>query len=185
MDGISTLTDKSFTYSFTKTNVQVNIPLDDKLFEIPVEGAATAVVPVAAVQAVVVQAPVVPQGNVGEMLAQYKFAEAIALINSGADIKSLYMGTKLMNLAVQYNAIDVAKLLVAKGADLNFPDPNGGYTPLHAAVHDANFTMLILLVDGGANINAVNSFGETPLKLASAMNFKDIAKYLRDKGGNK
>ncbi len=167
-----------FSWSFTKSNVEINIQLNDKLFEVPKAGVA-----VNSTQAV--PTPVIQVGNLGELISLRKFDDAIALINAGADIKGTFFGTKLMNMAVQINAIDVAKLLVSRGADLNYPDPNNGYTPLHSAIHDGNFTMIIILTDGGANLNLIDEAGATPLKLATDLNFKDIAKYLKDKGAHK
>jgi hypothetical protein len=69
---------------------------------------------------------------------------------------------------------EVEKLL-ASGADPNVSFEYGGeprYTALHWAAHDGNMVLVPLLVRAGANVNAVDSRGFTPLHSAAKCDFR-------------
>jgi len=68
----------------------------------------------------------------------------------------------LLHCAVQKNRIETAKLLVARGADVNACSSVEYYTPLHLAVFRANLEMSRFLIDHGADVNARSALG-TPL----------------------
>ena len=61
--------------------------------------------------------------------------------------------TALYHAAV-YGAIDVAQLLIEKGACVN-AICHGQRTPLHAAIIRQNFAMIKLLINNGADVNAI------------------------------
>jgi len=71
------------------------------------------------------------------------------------------------------DSIDIAKLLLDNGANINEKDNEGG-SLLHLAVsgisiecpEDKNLKMLNFLVENGAEINVQNNKGDTPLHLA-------------------
>ena len=60
-----------------------------------------------------------------------------------------------------------------------------GYTLLHAAARDGNPTVAQLLLGQGADVNALNKDGETPLDVAERMGHEDVARILRDAGGTR
>jgi ankyrin repeat protein len=58
-----------------------------------------------------------------------------------------------------------ARLLVKAGADPTFASRDG-QSPLHIAVSSNNLDIARVLIDGGANIEATNVYGRTPLMVA-------------------
>lgn len=81
--------------------------------------------------------------------------------------------------------MDVAKLLVQKGASLTATEEVHGDTPVHsAAIAEGESEILKWLLDSGANIEARNKEGETPLYLAAACGSYGQAQILISKGAN-
>ena len=60
-----------------------------------------------------------------------------------------------------------------------------GQTLLHKVLlrPDANLQLLTICVDAGADVNAVNNFGETPLMFAAKIGSPKLCQYLIEKGG--
>jgi ankyrin repeat protein len=93
-------------------------------------------------------------------------------------------------LACKYfnnNELNIVKLLLDSGANINFRS-NGGWFPLLFAVHNGYMNLVKLLVDNGANINMQNDDGWSSLIAASQessrhSSFK-IVKFLIDNGAN-
>ena len=94
------------------------------------------------------------------------------LLSSGTDLKA-----KLDDSLHQAKSVEVAKLLIEKGANVNAKDEGGG-VPLHSIINlrsmmpasDKNqnnsIQIVELFVTKGANVNALNDEGKTPLDLA-------------------
>jgi ankyrin repeat protein len=73
--------------------------------------------------------------------------------------------TPLMS-AIRNNLTDIAQILIANGANPDFPD-NSGWYPLHFATQQRNFNIVKLLVENGATIDQGDGeFGNTPLQVA-------------------
>jgi ankyrin repeat protein len=106
------------------------------------------------------------------------------LIDSGADINSIahnkLVATPLQG-AVVNKSIEVGRLLLARGANVNPRNDDGG-NPLHEAAGDGQIEFAKLLLDHGANINAKDYKGNTPLAIALEYKQTEMAKLLRDKG---
>ena len=64
--------------------------------------------------------------------------------------------------AARENCRACVEVLLAKGADIDLPDPDG-VSPLHLAVMNANWDLAKQLIDAGANVNQWDIFGEAPL----------------------
>ncbi|MEJ6982311.1 ankyrin repeat domain-containing protein [Pedobacter sp. P351] len=79
--------------------------------------------------------------------------------------------------AVAANNIEIAKILLEAGADVNVRQISG-VTPLHSAAQHGNIDLIILLLEAGANVNAVTEDGKTAADLASLAGFNDLAKIL-------
>lgn len=91
-------------------------------------------------------------------------AMARLLIERGANVNAANSeGTTPLHLAAYP---EMAKLLVQAGAKIEARD-NGGNTPLHAATeHPEMQDVMAQLLKLGANPNAANKAGETPLDVA-------------------
>ncbi len=92
-------------------------------------------------------------------------------------------GCSLLYRAVDANRIDVAKMLLAKGAYVNAQNDNDDSTALHVAVKNGNQEMVQLLCRYGANLNAeLNDQNAmpyaTPLYLAMHKRRTDIVQVL-------
>jgi ankyrin repeat protein len=81
-------------------------------------------------------------------------------------------------------AIDLLRLLIAQGADVNRRNPANGETPLHGAVSYGEVEMTRLLLDAGADINPAGGVIEngTPLLLAVFFGMLDCARLLVSRG---
>ncbi|HMQ06884.1 MAG TPA: ankyrin repeat domain-containing protein [Saprospiraceae bacterium] len=77
--------------------------------------------------------------------------------------------------------IDIAKLLIEFGADVNTKQIQG-VTPLHSAAHNGHTNLTILLLENGADVNAKMDDGKTPLMMANEKNFNETAEILRKYG---
>ena len=77
----------------------------------------------------------------------------------------------------------VAAALIAHGAELN---PGGcNESPLHAAIAEKQSDVAELLIDKGANVNARNASGRTPLHfLATFISDRRLAASLIEHGGD-
>ena len=82
-----------------------------------------------------------------------------------------------MYLAVSKNNIDIVKLLLKHGADVNIKD-NDSNTPLHLAVSKNNIDIVNLLLKHGADVNTTDINSKTPLHRAVSNENIDIVKLL-------
>jgi ankyrin repeat protein len=64
--------------------------------------------------------------------------------------------------------LETARLLVELGADVNAVGENG-WTALHGAAYTGSDGILQFLVENGANLNAKDRFGQTPLSIAEGV----------------
>jgi serine/threonine protein kinase len=83
-------------------------------------------------------------------------------------------GSTLIHYAVTNNQVEIAKLLIDRGADIHAHYAKDGHTVLHLAVLHKDGEMTKLLLSRKANPNARDNFKFTPLHVAV---FRNIAPY--------
>jgi uncharacterized protein len=66
------------------------------------------------------------------------------------------------------NLLEVTKLLVERGADVNSAGEHG-WTPLHGAAYKGVEGVVQFLVEHGARIDVFDEYGQTPLSIANAV----------------
>jgi ankyrin repeat protein len=125
-----------------------------------------------------------------------------AVLNAGGDLSSIDLDRELGHASF-FGHWKVADFLITQGADVNYPLPDTGETPLHSALCKAGrpyfLYVLKLLIENGANVNAktipggesgafmrdVRTKGETPLHRAAAYGDEAIIEYLLEHGADK
>ncbi len=70
--------------------------------------------------------------------------------------------------AVLYEDLTATKKFIGEGVDVNASEPQKGDTPLHKATLVCNIEIVKALIASGANVNAKNKKGETPLRVVAA-----------------
>jgi ankyrin repeat protein len=86
-------------------------------------------------------------------------------------------------VAAEKGHLEMAKRLIAKGADAKALTPNGE-TVLHAAAMIESSALMTVLIEAGAGINLANRDGETPLHWAALTGTFLAVKALADAGAD-
>ena len=109
-----------------------------------------------------------------------------SIIAKGADVNatSKRNSTPLM-LASWYGKVDAIKVLLSAGADRTIKDAIGD-TWIHYAIRgNCNKEVLQSIIDHGADVNATNEEGDTPLMLARKNENEDAINVLLSTGANR
>ena len=112
-------------------------------------------------------------------LASMKGCQQIAkiFIGEGADLNAKDInGYTPLHFAVIYEQIKTTSMLIQDKSNVH-SSCNSGNTPLHLACA-RSLDLSKLLIDNGANINAVNVNGQTPMRFAISTNQFQIANML-------
>lgn len=94
-------------------------------------------------------------------------------------------GFTALGLAVFFGHEELARLLVAAGADVNRPSRNAiRVAPLHSAVESGSLALVNLLLDNGAHPDAVEFLEATPLHSAAARGSREMVERLLAAGAD-
>jgi ankyrin repeat protein len=81
---------------------------------------------------------------------------------------------QLMHKAVHHNRIEVAAYLLDQGIDVNLPGPVWERVPLAVACDQNHLGLVEMLLDRGAEVNSRDERGSTPLMIAAMRGFPRI-----------
>ena len=130
-------------------------------------------------------------GNHPLYLAAYDYELTKMLLDKGALVDQRSGKLKRTALMSDFITIEVAKLLLRAGADINQWN-NYGYTPLQAAIENKNISLTKFLVKSGANLNLekysnLNGYWykKSPLYQAAITNQPEIVTLLLKNGAKK
>lgn len=93
-------------------------------------------------------------------------------------------GMTALHWAVYQEDLEMARVLIQAGANVNAANRLKALTPVLIAAQAGNAAMLDLLLKSGAEVNLANDLGTTPLMLAAAAGKPAAAKTLLDQGAN-
>jgi ankyrin repeat protein len=94
-------------------------------------------------------------------------------------------GFQPLGLACFFGRPDAAALLLARGGEVNIPSRNAfGVTALHAALAGASPDIAKSLIAAGADVNAVQQDGVTPIHEAAAIGNVELVQLLLDHGAD-
>jgi uncharacterized protein len=93
-------------------------------------------------------------------------------------------GMTALHWAAYRDDLDMARVLIQAGANVNAANRLKAVTPLLIASNAGNAAMIDLLLKSGADANLANTLGTTPLMLAAASGKSDAVKTLLDHGAN-
>lgn len=92
-------------------------------------------------------------------------------------------GSTALHVAAKYDSAEVAKLLLAHGANINQRN-NQGHTPLHITAQHRSTAVAQLLLDTKVDLDQTNKVGNTPLHIAAKENAAEIVQLLLAHGAN-
>ena len=88
-----------------------------------------------------------------------------------------------LTLACKYGQVDIALMLLKKGASVDTRDKGHG-TPLHFVVFAENESLVRMLLEAGADVESRNEYGVTPLLIAVQKGFVPLVRVLLDFNAN-
>lgn len=111
------------------------------------------------------------------------------LLNQGANVNVVALHplqVTPLHAALFGRQVEIARLLIEHGADVNIKRggrglPRAGWTPLHYAAGYGFMELIEQMLERGANLNALDDEGRTPLRVAVEEKQDETTKLLRDK----
>ena len=123
-------------------------------------------------------------------LPRFNESEQVVLIQNLLDTpryQKYVLNSAILNVAVRYGDVDLVKLLLDRGAEVNMK--SYGDAPLHSAIEFESaydpIVKLKLLLDYGSDPNVKNMYGDTPLHQATNPDTNDeFIKILLENGAD-
>ena len=107
------------------------------------------------------------------------------LLAAGAEVNTASRETMKvtpLHSAAAARQVEIARLLIVHGANVNAEQAESGFTPLHEAAANGDIEFATLLLEHGAKFDAKMKDGKTPLDFAVSRNQNEIAEFLRGRG---
>ena len=124
--------------------------------------------------------------TLGEALSKRDTPAVVRLIKSGKDVNAVdnYGTSALMN-ACRWADDTAVSFLLRHGATVDKPRSSKGRTPLMVAcAYYSGKAICLMLIEKGADVNAIAEGGVTPLMLAAQSAKFDVVELLLKKGAN-
>ena len=117
--------------------------------------------------------------NVHKLAQDGNHEGLVSLLDQGIDVDTRdSAGNKPLIYAVMSGSLTTVNLLLENGSRVN--DGGGGSTALHVACGMGHLDVAIRLIESGANVNAQDKVGNTPLMMAIYMDKPSLVKLLVD-----
>jgi ankyrin repeat protein len=108
----------------------------------------------------------------------------LIVLGANVDWRDEYNSNRTpLHVAAITGRLEIARMLIDAGANVNVQDDNG-YAPLHVAAKYGNEEILRMLIDAGANVNVQSNTGWTPLHDVAYEGNVEIARILIDAKAN-
>lgn len=108
----------------------------------------------------------------------------LELLKQGASPNSVITCTPVLFQAADEGHIEMVKILLQSGADVNKACTDSGATPLYAAAKEGRNDIVNILLKSGAEVNSTNTTGATPLYIASQRGHMEVVKTLLSSGAD-
>jgi uncharacterized protein len=125
--------------------------------------------------------------DVFEAAAFGRTARLEAILDEKPDLVDAYAqdGFFPLGLAAFFGREDAVRLLLSRGANLDQKARNAmKVAAIHAASAEGGFRIARLLIEAGADVNAVHQAGFTPLHAAAMTGQLELAKLLLERGAD-
>jgi ankyrin repeat protein len=126
------------------------------------------------------------------VLSEYRVASFKHLLDNGLSVNHKFECGKILLhwlcvLKDNERLVPLARLLLERGADIEATDTMDWFTALQAAIYNNSLRIAALLLAHGADLDARNNSGRTPLHVASTLFIctdSDSAKLLLEYGAD-
>jgi ankyrin repeat protein len=93
----------------------------------------------------------------------------------GADVEETgEFELKALHQACETGRLEIARLLLDEGANVNAKTGNNGWTPLHVACNSNQLQIVNLLIGKRARVEDMDDLGKIPLHLACERNHVEL-----------
>jgi ankyrin repeat protein len=86
-----------------------------------------------------------------------------------------------LSVAARDGSVEIGKLLIEYGADVEMPDQNGD-PAFNSAAYFGQLDFMKMLMEAGANIDSVSLYDDNALTYADSRGFPEVVAFLREQG---